>query len=169
MYSMQSQMVRKENPTNKPKDPPNSDMNETGGYTRSSFCLPISVDAKLNPKWKYLNWSFWNIYIERSRLLPLWALCPKDCRWSTLRLSHYLIFFVIARYQTFCRINDNFLFIIEEFPIQLFMFRIFFQSITDRYWSGGPGIPGRSAANPLSQAGFHTRLEIILCRNLQKV
>ena len=42
---MQSQMVRNENPTNRPREPPNSATKETGGYTQTSFSLLISVEA----------------------------------------------------------------------------------------------------------------------------
>ena len=52
--SKKSKIVKKENPTNKPKPPPISDMNDILGYIQASFSIFIVVDAILKEVQKYL-------------------------------------------------------------------------------------------------------------------
>ena len=50
MKIKKSQIPRKEKPTKRPRDPPISDIKETGGYTRTSVFLTMSVETRLKPK-----------------------------------------------------------------------------------------------------------------------
>ena len=52
--SKKSKIVKKENPTNKPKPPPISDMNDILGYIQACFSFFIVVDAILKEVQKYL-------------------------------------------------------------------------------------------------------------------
>ena len=50
----QSQNAKNENPTNSPRDPPNSEMKEEVGYIRDSFCIFKSVVARRKDTQKFL-------------------------------------------------------------------------------------------------------------------
>ena len=53
--SWKSKIVRKEKPTNNPKEPPSSDMNDKIGYTYVSFSILTFVVSNFNVKQKYLK------------------------------------------------------------------------------------------------------------------
>ena len=95
-------------------------------------------------------------------LLPLCAPWSNWCCRATYWFPHYFIFQIVARHQAFCVIDYNFLFMIEELPVQLFMFNVFLQCITNWYRSRGPNIPWRSATYISSKATLHTSQEIII-------
>jgi hypothetical protein len=64
-----SQRERKETPKNNPRKPPNSAMNDMGGYTQASCLTVMSVLAKLMPKVKVLGIKYLKIVTKRSLIL----------------------------------------------------------------------------------------------------
>ena len=62
--SKKSMIVKKENPMNKPKPPPISDMKDISGYIRVSFSILFIVEAILKEEQKYLNFMLFIAFLQ---------------------------------------------------------------------------------------------------------